>query len=138
SLVELLDDLVEGLLTEVRDREEVVVGLVEQLTDRVDLRALEAVAGTLGEVEVLDGQLQVGRTAGGGGHLSQLEAEGLVAHLLDELDELAEGRTRRRQRLTSRDRPVGLDVEEEPIELGGLLDAGGLDLEGHPADRRED
>src|SRR6267378_1921151 len=48
--VELLDDLVERLLAEVGDGEQVVLGLLHQLADGVDLGALEAVAGTLGEV----------------------------------------------------------------------------------------
>ena len=59
-LVELDDDLVERLLAEVGDGEEVVLGLLEQLTDGVDLRPLEAVAGALGQVEVLDRQVEVG------------------------------------------------------------------------------
>src|SRR3954451_7327879 len=64
ALVELLDDLVERLLAEVRDGQEVVFALLEQLAHRVDLGALEAVAGTLGQVEVLDGQFEVGRADG--------------------------------------------------------------------------
>ena len=39
----------------------------EQLADGVDLGPLEAVAGTLGQVEVLDGQVEVGRAGGGAG-----------------------------------------------------------------------
>ena len=67
ALVELLDDLVERLLAEVGDGQQVVLGLLEQLADRVDLRPLEAVAGALGQVEVLDGQVEVGRAGRGGG-----------------------------------------------------------------------
>src|SRR6185503_2571775 len=65
ALVELLLDLVEALLSEVGDVEQVVLGLGEQLTDRVDLGSLEAVARALGEVEILDREIEVGRAGGG-------------------------------------------------------------------------
>src|SRR5512134_939863 len=64
ALVELLLDFVQALLPEVRDVEQVVLGLREQLADRVDLRPLEAVARPLGQVEVFDRQVEVGRTGG--------------------------------------------------------------------------
>src|SRR5690606_41085390 len=44
----------------------------------------------------------------------------------------------RGQRVAGRDGTVGLDVDDQPVVLGGLLDAGGLDLEGDPPHRRED
>src|SRR5665213_3284752 len=61
-LVEALDDLVEGLLSEVGDGQQIVVGPLDQLADGVDLGPLEAVAGPLRQVEVLDGQIEVGRS----------------------------------------------------------------------------
>jgi hypothetical protein len=60
ALVEFHEDLVEGLLAEVGDIEQIVEGLPDQLADGVDLSPLEAVAGTLGEIEVLDGKIQIG------------------------------------------------------------------------------
>src|ERR1700694_4139875 len=60
ALVELLLDLVEALLPEVGDVEQVVFGLGEQLANGVDLGTLEAVARTLGEIEVFDRQVEVG------------------------------------------------------------------------------
>ena len=42
------------------------------------------------------------------------------------------------ERVARRDRTVGLDLERELVVVGGLLDAGGLDRERHPAHRRED
>src|SRR3974390_1622909 len=76
ALVEALDDLVERLLTEVGDGQQVLGGALHQLADGVHRGALEAVAGALGEVEVLDRQVQVGRAAGRGADLAQLEAPG--------------------------------------------------------------
>src|SRR5947208_16366236 len=58
-LVELLQDLVERLLAEVGDGQQVFLGLVDQLANGVDLSPLEAVPGTLGQVELLDGQVQI-------------------------------------------------------------------------------
>src|SRR5581483_12364791 len=76
ALVELLDDLLEALRPEVRDREQVVLGLLDELADRVDPGPLEAVAGTLRQVELLDRQLEVGRRGRRRGHLAQLEPLG--------------------------------------------------------------
>src|ERR1700760_3230822 len=78
TLVELLDDLVQRLLAEVGDGEQVVLGLEEQLADGVDLGPLETVAGALGQVEVLDGQVEIGRRGGRRADLTELEALGLV------------------------------------------------------------
>src|SRR6188508_2079216 len=77
ALVELLLDLVEALLAEVGDVEQVVLGLGEQLTDRVDLGPLEAVARALGQIEVFDRQVEVGRAGGGVDHLAELQPLGL-------------------------------------------------------------
>src|SRR5688572_4626167 len=60
ALVELGDDFVERLLTEVGDGQQVVLGLLQQLADRVDLCALEAVARPLRELEIFDRQIEVG------------------------------------------------------------------------------
>src|SRR5215213_783509 len=79
SLVELLQHLVERLLAEVRDGQQVVRGLLHELAHGVDLGPAQAVAGTLGEVEVLDGQIEVGRAATQRAHLAQLQSPGSVA-----------------------------------------------------------
>src|SRR3954466_4261251 len=124
-LVELLQHLVQGLLAEVGDGQQVVLGLGDQLAHGVDLGPLEAVAGTLGEVEILDGQVEVGRTAGGGADVAQLEALGRLAHVGDEADEGAQGVASRGERLARRDGAVGLDVEHEAVVVGGLLHPSG-------------
>src|SRR3954471_22977088 len=132
-LVELLEHLVERLLAEVGDGQQVVLGLGDQLAHGVDLGPLEAVAGTLGQIEVLDGEVEVGRAAGGGADVAELEALGRLAHVGHEADERAQGVAGRRQRLTGRDGTVGLDVENETVVVGRLLHPGGLNAEGDPA-----
>src|SRR5260221_14285323 len=81
TLVELGLHLVERLLAEVRDGQQIVVGLQQQLADRVDLRPLETVARTLGQIEILDREIEVGRTGRDRGHLAELEALRLIAHV---------------------------------------------------------
>src|SRR5688572_9314705 len=126
ALVELLDDLVQGLLAEVGDGEQVVLGALAELTDGVDLGPLEAVAGTLGQVEVLDRQVEVGRAGGHAAHLAQLEALRGVGHVRHQPDERAQGVAGGGEGLTRRDRTVGLDVEHEAVVVRGLLDTGRL------------
>src|ERR1700733_1442359 len=50
-LIEALDHLVQGLLTEVGDGQKILGRALDELADRVDLGALEAVPGPLGQVE---------------------------------------------------------------------------------------
>ena len=65
----------------------------------VDLGPLEAVARALGQVEVLDRQVEVGRAGGDGGDLAELEALRLVAQVGDEVDQRAQRGAGRGQRL---------------------------------------
>src|SRR5258708_2749001 len=58
---ELHLDLVDGLLTEVADVEEVSLGPGDELADRVDALALQAVVRPYGQVQLLDRQSQIGR-----------------------------------------------------------------------------
>src|SRR2546423_10765710 len=74
ALVELLQHLVERLLPEVGDGQQVLLGLQHQLADGVDLGALEAVARTLGEVQLLDRQVEIRRAAGDRADIAQLQA----------------------------------------------------------------
>jgi len=94
---------------------------------------LETVAGPLGEVEVLDGKVEVGRAAGHGADVAQLETLGMVAHVRHQAHQGPQGLARRGQGVPRRDRAVGLDVEDEQVEVGRLLHPGGLDREGDPA-----
>ena len=60
---ELLLDFLDRLSAEVPDVEQVLLAAADQLADRVNALALEAVVRTDGEVEVLDRQGQVGRAS---------------------------------------------------------------------------
>src|SRR5436190_13651343 len=84
ALVELLDHLVERLLAEVGDGQQVVDRLLDQLAHRVDLGPLEAVPGALGQVEVLDGQVEVRGAARHRGHVAQLQPERRLALVGDQ------------------------------------------------------
>src|SRR5436189_3151173 len=59
-----LDDFVDRLLAEVRDRRQLALGLADQLADRLDPRALEAVVGAHAELELLDQDVVVDAAAG--------------------------------------------------------------------------
>src|ERR1700682_5394783 len=60
ALVQLGQHLVERLLPEVGDGEQIIRGLLDELADGVDLRPLQAVAGALRPVGVLDREVEVG------------------------------------------------------------------------------
>src|SRR5271169_906496 len=103
ALVQLLEDLLQGLRAEVGDREQVVLALLDELADGVDPGPLEAVPRALRQVELLDGQLEVGRRGRRGRHLAELEALGRVREASDQPDEAAQRLARRRERLTRGD-----------------------------------
>src|SRR5258708_19156377 len=123
ALVELLNDFLERLRTEVRDREQVVLGLLHELTDRVDAGPLEAVPRPLRQVELFDREVEIGRSRRRRRHFTELQAPGLLGQLGNEVDELAQRVTGRRERIARRDRTIGLDLEREAIEVRRLLDA---------------
>src|SRR5947209_6915351 len=86
--VQGLDDLVDRLLAEVRDRTELGLALGHQVTDGLDAGALEAVVGADAELELLDQDVvhrvrlpATGRTARAGhpraGRLQHTRATGL-------------------------------------------------------------
>src|SRR4051794_41839418 len=63
--VQGLDDLVDRLLAEVRDRVELALGLRDQVADRLDARALEAVVRAHAQLELLDEDVVHRRAAAG-------------------------------------------------------------------------
>ena len=87
TLVELLLDLVEALLAEVGDVEQIVLGLGEQLTDGVDLSPLEAVPRALRQIELLNGEIELGRRVRRHRGVAELKATGFGRHLGDEIDQ---------------------------------------------------
>ena len=84
-------------MAEVGDGQKIVLALLKQLADGVDLGALEAVAGTLGEFEVFDGEFHVRAARGDLNGFAEPEALRLVAHLLDELHQGTQGAAGRRK-----------------------------------------
>src|SRR4051794_31964729 len=148
--VQGLDDLVDRLLAEVRDRVELALGLRDQVADRLDARALQAIVRAHAELELLDEDV-VHRAAGldagavDRAHAVAVELTGRTgAQLLDAVgvredrqlrDEDLGGLAQRRLRL---DRAVRLDVEGELVVVGALADTCLLDGVGDAADRRED
>src|SRR3954454_7921922 len=61
---ERLDDLVDRLLAEVRDRVELALGLRDEVADRLDAGPLEAVVRAHAELELLDEDVVHRRAAG--------------------------------------------------------------------------
>src|SRR6202050_574246 len=106
ALVELLEDFLQRLRPEVRDGQEVVLALLDQLADRVDPGPLQAVAGALREVELLDGELEVGGRRRRGGHLAELAALGGVREAGHQAHQAAERLPGRGESLAGGDRPV--------------------------------
>src|SRR6195952_4722185 len=87
--VQRLDDLVDRLLAEVRDRGQLALGLRDEVPDGLDARTLEAVVRTDAELELLDEDVVHRALAGGAGavdagHLARVErAAGAGPELLD-------------------------------------------------------
>ena len=73
-----------------------------------------------------------------GADLAQLEALGLVLEVGHQPDQRAQGVAGRGERLAGRERAVGLDVEDQAVEVGRLLDPHRLDREGDAPHGRED
>src|SRR3954470_5196096 len=80
-LLQGLLDLFDRLLAEVRDRRELVLGLDDEVADRLDADALQAVVGADAELELLDREVlhpvrerDLGRAAAVGGRSLGAEA----------------------------------------------------------------
>src|SRR4051812_394 len=78
ALVEGLDDLVDRLLAEVRDRIELALGLRDQVADRLDPRPLEAVVRADAQLELLDEDVVHRRAAAAGERPAATAAEPVV------------------------------------------------------------
>src|SRR5262245_44089422 len=150
ACLERLDDLVDRLLAEVRDRVELALGLRDEVADRLDARALEAVVRADAELELLDEDvvhragLPTAAAVDGADAVALDLARGTLADLLEPVgvgedrelgDEDLRGLAQRGLRL---DGAVGLDVERQLVVVRALPDARLLDGVGDAADRRED
>src|SRR5690554_4562925 len=85
---QLLLDLGDRLGAEVADVEQVGLAAGDELTHRVDALALEAVVRPDGELELLDGQRQVGGQGGVGRRRADLDALGLDVELAGQAEQL--------------------------------------------------
>src|SRR5439155_25541225 len=142
-LGERLLDLLDRLLAEVRDRAELVLGLRDEVADRLDADTLEAVVRADAELQLLDrevlhpvGELDVD-------HRAAVELLGIGAEALHAL-EVGEDREltdqdlgRLRDCVLRLDRAVRRHVEDQLVVVGALPDARGLDVVGDAPDRRE-
>src|SRR5579864_4145830 len=143
-LREGLLDLFDRLLAEVRDGRELVLRLHDEVADRLDADALQAVVRADAELELLDREvLHPAREARIGADAVAGD-DRLLAEALDPVDvgedrELAdEDLGRLRERILRIDRAVGRDVEHELVVVRALTDARRLDRVRDAADGRED
>src|SRR4051812_6965838 len=137
-LREGLDDLVDRLLAEVRDGGKLALRLRHEVADRLDTGALEAVVAADTEFELLDedvvhraaAALRAGGKAVATARAAVVEADRARARA-QVLDPVLVGEDRKARdqdlgRLAQRglrvDRPVGLDVERELVEVRALAD----------------
>ena len=99
---------------------------------------LEAVVRPHGEVEILDG----GRDALGillvDRGRPDLDALGILVEFPGEAEELDEGTAGRGNGVARQHGGLGLHVDDETVEVGALLDAGGLHLVAHAEHRGVD
>src|SRR5262245_41078717 len=133
-------NLLDRLATEVRDRDELVLGLRREVADRLDAHALQAVVGADAELELLDREVlhPVHDRRLGDGFRSRF-AEALDRVEVGEDGELAdEDLGRLADRVAWIDRAVGRDVEDELVVVGALTDASSLDLVRDTPNGRED
>src|SRR3954462_11620536 len=148
-----LDNLLDRLATEVRDRRQLRLRLLQQLADGLDAGALQAVVRTDAQLDLLDGDVSHRPAAGAGGTgspraakagrrsgaiagtgLQLLEALG-VREDRERLDEDLRGLAQRGLRV---DRTVRLDVECQAVVVRALADAGAGHAVGDALDGRED
>src|SRR5262249_32484449 len=102
-----------------------------ELADRVDALALQAVVRAYGQVQLLDRQRQIGGELRVLRRRADIDALRLLVQLARETEQLDKRRTGGRERGARRDRRLRLDVDDQPVEVGALLDTGGLDAVRH-------
>src|SRR5262245_37951334 len=137
-------DLLDRLLAEVRDRGELRLRLHDEVADRLDADALEAVVRADAELELLDREVLhpvCERLDGDAAVVADRDALAEHVDLVDvrEDRELAdEDLGRLGDRVLRVHRAVGGDVETQLVVVGALPDAGGLDVVRDAPNGRED
>src|SRR5690242_17170158 len=135
---QLLLDLFDRLGAEVADVQQVLLAAGDKLAHRVDALALQAVVRPDGEVQLLDRQDQVRGQRRVRRRRADVYALGLEVELPGQPEQLDQGLARARDRIARAHRGLGLDVDDQPVEVGPLLDTGRLHLVGDPQHRRVD
>src|SRR5207247_1036063 len=127
-------DLFDGLLAEVGDRRQLALGLDDEIADRLDADALEAVVRAHTELQLLDREVlhPVGER-----HLGLCAvpaARGGLAEALDPVEVGEDGELPDQDLrglcngVLRADRPVGRDVQAPLVVVRPLADASGLDV----------
>src|SRR5436189_448728 len=137
-------DLLDRLLAEVRDRRELVLALDDEIADRLDADALEAVVRAHAELELLDREVLHPVRERRLGPRAAVGRGGGLAEALDPV-EIGEDRELTDQdlggladRVARIDRTVSRDVENQLVVVGALTDASGLDVVRDATHGRED
>src|ERR1700733_12937036 len=135
---ELLLDFLDRLGAEVADVEQVLLAAGDKLAHGVDALTLEAVVGPDRQVQVLDRQRQVLRKCGVTRRRAVLYSLGVDVELTGQAEQLGQRLAGAGHRVARTHALLGLDVQDEPVEVGALLNSGGLDLVGDAEHRRVD
>src|SRR5436190_5782667 len=137
-------DLLDRLLAEVRDRGQLVLGLHDEVADRLDADALEAVVRAHAQLELLDREVLHPVRQRRLGPRAAVGRGGGLAEALDPV-EIGEDRELTDQdlggladRVARIDRTVSRDVENQLVVVGALTDASGLDVVRDATHGRED
>src|SRR5665809_19345 len=89
----------------------------DELTHGVDALALEAVVGADGQLQVLDREGEVGSELLVDGRRADVDALGLDVELTGQTEQLDQRLAGRGDRVAGTDRLLGLDVDDELVEV---------------------
>src|SRR6185312_12609131 len=135
---ELVAHLVDRLLTEVADVHELRLREGDELADRVDALTLEAVVRTDRQIEVFDRHRQLVGEDCLDRRGADLDALGLDVQLARQTEQLGQGAAGRRDGVARGDGCLGLDVQDQLVEVGAFPGTGGVDAVADLEDRRVD